>query len=63
MGAEETRNSKDDRVQLNVTFRQGTLDELRNVFPTALEDSERVRQAVAQAFERDSAAEYTIRQS
>lgn len=63
MGAEESRNSKDDRVQLNVTFRQGTLDELRNVFPTALEDSERVRQAVAQAFERDSAAEYTIRQS
>lgn len=63
MSAEVSENSADDRVQLNVTFRQKTLDELREVFPVALEDSERVRQAVDQAIERSSAAEYTIRRS
>lgn len=63
VSAEESTSDEDDRVQLNVTFRQGTLDDLRQVFPAALEDSERVRQAVAQSIERSHAAEYMIRQS
>jgi hypothetical protein len=54
-------NDPEDRVQLNVTFRRETLDELNRAFPTALEDSERIRQAVAHALERHSAVEYTVR--
>lgn len=59
MTADKTGNP-DERVQLNITFRQGTLDELNEAFPTALEDSERVRHAVSQSLERHHAMEYTI---
>lgn len=61
--ADDDAGDADARVQVNITFRRGTLDELADVFPTALEDSERIRQAVAQSLERDRAAEFTIRRS
>jgi len=57
--ATETSGS-DDRIQLNITFRRETLDRLSEAFPTALEDSERVRQAVAQALEQTEATAYTL---
>jgi hypothetical protein len=53
--------SSDERIQLNVTLRKSTIDKLKEQFPTALEDSERIRQAVAESLERGNATEYTIR--
>lgn len=63
MSADGTPSRENERVQLNVTFRRGTLDELGEIFPTALEDSERVRLAVAQSIERGSAEAYMIRRT
>lgn len=61
MVSEGSDHAGDDRVQLNVTFRHDTLRRLQDLFPTALEDSERVRQAVDRAVEQSGAVEFTIR--
>lgn len=50
----------DQRVQLNVTVKETTLANLREVFPDALDDSERVRRAIAESIERSEASKYSI---
>lgn len=62
MGASNS-NPDSTRVQLNVTLPRETLEELRSVYSVALEDSERVRQSIADALEHQSAEEITIKRS
>lgn len=56
-------NPDNERVQLNVTLPRETLEELRNVYSVALEDSERIRQSITDALERRSATELSLKHS
>lgn len=56
-----TSTGRDDRIQLNVTLTRAMLDQLREALPIALEDSERIRQAVADSIERHTATEFAVR--
>lgn len=56
-----SKSEDGQRVQLNVTVKQQTVEILREVFPAALDDSERVRRAIAESIERNDATEYSIR--
>lgn len=51
----------EERVQINVTLKRSTLNEMRRAIPNALDDSERIRRAVSESIERNGASEYTIR--
>lgn len=61
MADQPVQPEDEERVQINVTMKRGTIDTLRDMFPVALDDSERVRNAVYQAIERYEATEYMIR--
>lgn len=52
-----------DRVQVSVTFQVDTLAKLSDAFPEALDNSERVRTAVAQSLERADADRYTMQRN
>ncbi len=49
-----------DKEQKSVTLKQPALDELREVYPDALDDSERVRRAIWRAKELEQADSYQI---
>lgn len=55
------KGAEDERIQLNVTLTRETLDKLREVYPVALEDSERIRQSVTDAIERRNATKVTLK--
>jgi hypothetical protein len=61
MADQPETEDRDERVQINVTMTRRTLEDLRALFPVALDDSERVRRAVSESIERHRASEYSIR--
>lgn len=56
----ESDRPDSERIQVNVTFKDVTLEELKDQFPSALDDSERVRRAVADALEIGRAKQFSI---
>lgn len=63
MTAESTDGSDPERVQVNVTFKRPTLQSLETQFPSALDDSERVRRAVDQALDFGHATHVSLSRS
>lgn len=61
MAEEPNSEGDEERVQINVTMKRGTIDRLRVMFPVALDDSERVRSAICESIERHESSEYMIR--
>lgn len=60
MTEDSHREPASDRVQVNVTFKQITLDSLKEQFPSALDDSERVRRAVDESLEVKKATQVSL---
>lgn len=60
MTTESGSDSPSDRIQVNVTLKQRTLDALAKQHPSALDDSERVRRAIDESIGLNTAAQFSI---